>query len=313
MISKLGLFTPYTLRFHSDYYRECPSSLLKRSVILFDQLVFVNHNSKSKIFIEDLVRKETNNNFNEIMDCFQPVSHFVDTAKLLSFKVNDDSNLWYGPGSEDFLKFMKGYVSKRFDFDADNVKNAEEYDLLDFYVTAMSADFDYLFQLSKYNKEFSALYTKLHGDSYNATYAKIASTPEEVLRKVASINYFDFAKLTWQQILELKRSNFLQDFRKQFFIWLQEYEVAQNKDEFEAKLDSFMNSSKFAFLKSNRPVISKEIGKVLINNLPLNFVNPISVYSDVKSILGAVNTKQKLGWLFFIQEAFDFSTENSKI
>ena len=106
-----------------------------------------------------------------------------------------------------------------------------------------------------------------------------ANVPERLLEKVCSINYFDFGKLTWQQLLELKRSHFISDFRKQFSIWLNEYSQSKNELEFERKLDYFIKSSNFEFLKNNKPNLTKEILKAIADFIPFPKFNPISIYS----------------------------------
>lgn len=310
MISKFGLFTPYTLRFFSDYYNEDSSTLLKRSLVLFDQMTYISREKNNSDFIKNIVSSESTKNKTEILKYFVPATDFVSKEWITtnSFTVNPESNMYYGPNSNEFLKFIKDFITKRFGFDAYNVIKREEFEILDFYVSALSADFDFLFQLSKKNSEISALYTELHRDAYFATYENKTNLSERVLNKVCTLNLIDFGKLTWEQIIELKNSQFINDFRIKLFEWINEYNATDDESSFENSVEKYIKESNFKFLSQNTPKLGSNITTGILGNLPSPIiVNPVSIYSFIKQIKKDVQTKKDFGWLFFIQEVYSKS------
>jgi hypothetical protein len=315
MIPKFGLFSPYTLRFHAEYNYESKSSLLKRSMILFDQLVYVEPGKHDKGFVAELIHQDSTPIEKEVVSLFKPVMDFVtdDALTDMAFTVDPSSNLWYGPNSAQFLLFMKDFLTTHFGFDAYNVKNAQEFEILDYYVTALSADFTFLFQMSQQNKDISALYTQLHRDAYFATYGDTQITAERVLQKVCSLNFFDFGKLTWGQILELRQSHFLQDFRIKFQEWLIEYKLSRDESDFSKKMDLYLKASNFEFLRENQPKVLAKTVAGIVANIPLGIIGPIiSIYDSGSQLFKDVKSKKDFGWLFFIQEAFYKSNQHAR-
>jgi hypothetical protein len=308
---KYGLFSPYTLRFHSDLYHEPKSALLKRSIILFDEMAYIARDIEEN-FINEIIYSETTENVKKVIELFKPIADFVgqDYMDSLRLRVRPESNLRYGPNGQEFAEYIRGFVTRHFGFDAYNVKNAYEFDILDFYVSALSSDFDYLFHLSNYNTDFSALFTELHRDAYFATYRDQTNIPERILEKVCSINYFDFGKLSWHQILELKQSHFLKDFRVKFFGWLDDFNQTQDLAVFEKNIDQYIKSSTFDFLKANQPAVGTDIATGILGNIPTPFPNPVSIYASAMTVRKDIKLRKEFGWLFFIQEAFHKYTGN---
>ncbi|MEO9551918.1 MULTISPECIES: hypothetical protein [Flavobacteriaceae] len=311
MIPKFGLFTPYTLRFHSEYYNEDANAFLKRCMVMFENMTFVSRREQDNDFIEKTIRTQTNENIKGILEYFKPAEELVtaDFISDISFTVKPESNMYYGPNHDTFVNFIKDFLTKKFGFDAHNIQNAKEYEMLDFYATALSADFNYLFQISKKNEEVSALYTELHKDAYFTTYNQNAIIPERVLQKICSLNYFDFAKLSWAEIIELKRSKFISDFRIKFSEWLNDYSTSQNIEEFEKRIDRYIKESNFDFLSRNKPNVKSEVASGILGNIPLPFSipNPVAIYSSISQVKKEIKLKNEFGWLFFIQEAYEKS------
>ncbi|WP_183564733.1 hypothetical protein [Mucilaginibacter sp. SP1R1] len=306
-MSRFGLFTPYTIRFHTDLYNEPASALLKRSLILFDHNIYLEPRGQDKDFVKQIIGINDGKEQREVMALFKPVSEFVTDEWLdeRRFTVDPETNLWYGPHGQQFGKFIKQFLTDRFGFDAFNYQNAKEFEMVDYYTTALSADFNFLLQISNYNPDISALFTELHRDAYFATYHNSASTPERVLEKVCSVNYFDFGKLSWTQILELKRSHFLKDFRAKFLEWLTEFEQTHDLEKFEHDIDRYIRSSTFKFLEANRPAVITDSLTGILGNVPLPIpLNPVSIYSSFMSVRKDILQRNKFGWLFFIQEAY---------
>ena len=313
MSQKFGLFTPYTLKFHADYFNESSNNFLKRSLILFDELTYMSPRIKDKNFLEKLIVDKNPDIVKQILSNFKPIEEFVDDDFIseISFTVKPESNMWYGPNSKFFLKFIKDHIREKFGFDPDNYKSRNEFEILDYYVTALSADVNFLFQISRKIPEVSALYTELHRDAFFATYNEKSAPPERLLKSIASINYFDFGKLSWKQILELKQSQFVNDFRLKFDEWIEDYEQIGNIESIEKKIDQYIKESNFKFLSENRPLTRLNILSSILENIPTPFPNPLAVYKTVSQTLDNFQTEKDYGWLFFIQESFHKSQNSA--
>jgi len=314
MTPKFGLFTPYTLRFHSDYYNENNNDFLKRCFVLFDNLVFISPRKQDKDFVENIIRSECPDVALEIIKTFKPVNEFVsdDLLSEISFQIDPELNMCYGPNRNEFLIFIHEFLNKKFGIDSYNVNNRKEFEILDYYISALSADFNFLFRISKENKDISALFTELHRDAYFATFGGKTNVPERVLKKICSVNYFDFSNLTWPQILELKRSHFLSDFRVKFTDWLEEYSLSENIEKFEENINKYIRTSNFEFLKRNKPNLKKDIAIGVLGNIPIPIPNPVAILSSMQTVREDLKIKKDFGWLFFIQEAYYKSINNSE-
>ena len=305
MNQKFGLFTPYTLKFHADYYMESSRNFLKRSFILFDEMAYITPRIKDEGYLNKLII-DSSKTRKEVLTYFKPINEFVDQDFIseISFTIRPESNMWYGPNSKHFFKFIKSYVKDKFDFDPENYKTKNEFEILDYYVTALSADVNFLFQISRKVPEISALYTELHRDAYFATYSERTSVPERILKSITNVNYFDFANLTWAQLLELRQSQFLEDFRKKISEWIGEFDLASNPLSFEQKIDKYIKESNFDFLQQNRPLTRLNILSAIIENVPTVVPNPLAVYNTLSRTMADFETEKEFGWLFFIQEAY---------
>lgn len=313
MNQKFGLFTPYTLKFHADYYNESSSNFLKRSLILFDELAFIAPRVKDENFLERLIDDKNPHTRERVLSNFKPIKEFVenDFIEEISFIVKPESNMYYGPNRNYFLEFIKNHIRQKFGFDPDNYQSKNEFEILDYYVTALSADVNFLFQISRKIPELSALYTELHRDAFFATYNEKSAPPERLIKSIASVNYFDFGKLSWAQILELKHNQFVNDFRIKFAEWIEEYKELGNIEYVERKIDQYIKESNFNFLSQNRPLTRINILSSILENIPTPFPNPLAVYKTVSQTVDNFQTEKEFGWLFFIQEAFHKSKNST--
>lgn len=314
MEQKFGLFSPYTLKFHEDQTKQHSGTLLKRSFILFDEMVYIQQRKKDSGFLELALAEGDNRHLPELIQYFKPVEDFIDEDYLgdVSFTPMDGTtNMYYSHRTEIYKDFIRRYLTKTYGFDAFNVKSAQEFEILDFYVSALSADVHFLLNISKKENAFSALYTSLHRDAYFATFDQKQEVVERVLDKVCSLKYFDFANLTWKQILELRNSHFLKDFRKKFQEWLAEFNRGGSENEFEQKIGRFLNDSTFEFISRHKPNMGEQITTAIIENIPTPFSPLISIYSSFLDIQNAYLEKEKFGWLFFVQEAIEKERTNN--
>lgn len=305
---KIGLFTPYTLKFHADYYNESSVNFLKRSFIIFDEMAYIAPRRKDDGFLEKVIN--FSNVQKDVLSAFKPIKEFVDEEYIsdISFQVMPESNMYYGPNRDLFMNFIKDFIKKKFDFDPNNYKTKNEFEILDYYTSALSADVNYLFQISKKLPEVSALYTELHKDAYLATYSEKTVSPESLLKSIGAVNYFDFSQLSWDQIIELKQSRFLEDFRVKFSEWLIELESSNNSLLFEQKIDKYIKEANFNFLRQKKPLTRINVLSRVIENIPTVVPNPLAVYNALSQTVNDFQTEEEFGWMFFIQEAFHKAT-----
>lgn len=311
--SKFGLFTPYTLRFHRDYYGEEGSKLIKRNLILFESLTYIAPMKQDKEFLSELFATDNTKLLSEMKPYFHPILEFVSEEQIshISFTVDPNTNMWHGPHGDRYDAFVRKHLNMRFGITLENSMEPKNFQILDFYMSALTSDMNFLLRLSNCNPEISGLFSELHRDAYLATYGNETISSGQVLEKICSLNYFDFGNLTWEQILELKRSHFISDFRKKIDEWLIDFIKTKDEQLFEKNLDRFIKTSQFEFLQQNKPNNIKDgilnaLGEI---PMPYGLPNPISIYSSGSQLIKNEILKKDFGWLFFIQEGFTKSKE----
>ncbi len=104
----------------------------------------------------------------------------------------------------------------------------------------------------------------------------------------------DIIDIEWNDIVDLRYSPFLCDFRQKYF------QLAE-KNETDKLVDHYYNGLvKLAEIVKPKP--TNEIVKAILVNLPIPPINPISIVSSVNDIYKSKTLKRDFGWLFFLNE-----------
>ena len=114
------------------------------------------------------------------------------------------------------------------------------------------------------------------------------------LVQLAAIDVVDYGSLSWREILELRRSPFLTEFRNKLAL------VEQTQD---VNIQQLLWSDLWGFAAENKPSPSKTILSGLLANLPISPLNPFSVGMALRDTAKADTQKRKYGWLYFVMEA----------
>ncbi len=317
MISKYGVFTPYSLNLYSECNTDSPANFLKRNAILFEHLVIVPQGigplDGSMLFTKssylNAFSREEIKNKSDFGNILLTIDDFVEEDKLKDFYQPSDFNdsMWAGEYSDRYLDFVYTYVQNKLGLPSKEIQSKDHWEELKYYIGTISTDFQILHEARKRLEGFSALFTEMHENAFKATYnlsqSKIDHNP--VINQIEEINCFDFGILSWDEIIELRKSEFVKDFRFHMFTWINEFYKTNDVDEFQKKINKFINTAKFDFIDRHEPDVSKSIISGIIDNIPLPIpVNPISVLSTISDIRKESKERKEFGWLFFVQKAF---------
>jgi hypothetical protein len=315
-IKKYGVFTPYSLMLYTECNTDNPANFLKRNAILFENLVVVPQGigpldgtgliTKSSYL--NIYSKEKIKYKKEFEELLLTIEDFVEEKDINDFysPSNKETSMWGGEKSESYIDFIKKYVQNKRSLDSPEIQSREHMEELKYYIGTISSDFQILSESIKHFDTFSALFSEIHEEAFKATYNQVESKTQNkrVISSIESINHFDFGKLSWDEIIILRKSDFLKDFRKKIFEWTNEYLTLNNQQEFQLKIDKYIEDAKFEFIEKQQPKLFKTILTGITGNIPLPIpVNPVSVLASVQQIKNEMNNKKDYGWLFFIQKA----------
>lgn len=114
------------------------------------------------------------------------------------------------------------------------------------------------------------------------------------LVQLATIRAADYAALSWYEVLKLRRSSFLEEFR----IKLAHVEKAGSID-----MQQELWGDLWRFAAENKPSPGKTAMSGLLANLPIGPVNPFSVGVALADAARADTQRRKYGWLYFVMES----------
>ena len=317
-IPKYGVFTPSTLMLYDDFEDDNSKNLLKKSSILFDKLIIIplglgplNGSGIMTLerFVESFTRGEAVKDFKNYLSIFQSIDEFGDEAYTKKFYMSEYSqySLWQGEKSDRYIDFVKEYVKKKYNYKTKEISSREHFDLLKNYIGRISADFSTLSLATQDLNSASGLFSQIHEEAFKFTMDIVEpKIVNNLINQIEQINYFDFGNLSWNEIIELRQSNFVQDFRRFVNEWFTMYKTSDfDKLDFESRLEKFINDSKFSFIEENTPNLKRSILSGILGNLPLPIpLNPVSIVETINSIENQYNMIDKYGWLMFIQKTY---------
>lgn len=318
-----GIFTPYSLNLYSETNSDNPGNFLKRNAILFEKLVIVPRGigalDGTGIFTKESYlnsySKEQIKDKKEFSKLLLSIDDFVDTeedSRNFYSPQNPETSMWTGENSHEYIQFIMEYVQKKNGYDKPVIQSREHKKELEYYIGTISMDFQILTEASLKFTNFSGLYSEIHEKAFKATYNKdINATKEKkVINTVETINHFDFGTLTWDEIIVLRKSGFVNDFREKIFEWTEEYKNGVDNLAVEQKIDKFINDAKFDFIEKRKPNFIRSLLTGILGNIPLPIpINPISVLSAGEQIINDKKINKEFGWLMFIQKTRKTATK----
>jgi hypothetical protein len=104
----------------------------------------------------------------------------------------------------------------------------------------------------------------------------------------------DLAPLSWKDVLELRSSPFLEDFRKFY------REASLSADP--RQLDDLYLVALERLAREVRPSPYEEAFVGVLSNIPFPSINPFSLAASTRAFLKAKTTRREYGWMFFLRE-----------
>ena len=321
---KYGIFTPYTSILYSECYNEKTSNFLKKNAILFDHLVLVPQGlgpigeSGFNFTKMDFLNGRTGEKIkykSDLEKILLLIDDFVDNEPERDEfynPTNDNESMWSGSQSDNYIEFVTDYVVKKYNKESLSQLTRDEYKELKWYVGTISYDFQVLSNATKKFDNFSAMFSEIHENAFRSTYKNYDFTLDKgnVISEVEEISFFDFGEFTWDEIITLRKSEFIDDFRNKIQEWTTEYIHSTNKIEFENKLEKYISDAKFDFIERRRPSLTKTSILGILGNIPLPIpVNPVSILSTVNDVRKDFKDKKDFDWLFFIQKAYKMNNK----
>ncbi|MFW6046601.1 MAG: hypothetical protein ACOCP4_02280 [Candidatus Woesearchaeota archaeon] len=316
-LKKFGIFTPYSVNLYAETNSDNPANFLKRNAILFENLVIVPQGigplDGSELFTKEsylnAYSKERIKQKEELKKILLTIEDFVnkeDDLRHFYMPQNPETSMWLGQNSSSYIDFIKKYVQIKNGYDKPEIQSRDHKKELEYYIGAISMDFQILAEVTRRFENFSGLYSEIHEQAFTATYGQkeVKTNSKKVITAVETINYFDFGSLTWDEIIELRKSQFANDFRKKVWEWTNEFNSGVDNVEVENKIYRFIDDAKFDFIEERKPNQLKTSLTGILGNIPLPIpVNPISIASAIDQSVIDNKAKKEFGWLLFIQKA----------
>lgn len=313
-LPSLGVFTPYTLMLHQDATGESAMTFLKRSLILFEKLMIIpdglpmsgGHNALTKErYLGLLGRGDSFCSTSEFTSLFLLSEEVLDKdLKLMDVLDNSEDDLWGGEHGDRFVKFVEDLVEAQIAGSGGRLDESDAWEMKKAYVGNISSDYQTLMLVTKLGGDYSGLFTEFHEAAAKATLGIGTPSHDSVVRSVGQVNTLDFGSLTWDQVMELRRSGYCASFRKWANDWVSEYRDTGDAQKFEERLRRATEEAKFALIGQLEPSITKSVLGAIVGNLPIPIANPYSIVSGLNLVKQSIERKRDYGWLFFVQHAF---------
>ncbi|WP_143273699.1 hypothetical protein [Aquimarina sp. MAR_2010_214] len=316
---KYGIYTIESQILHSEYYSENPSLFLKRNAILFDKLVIADGSEIygfDKLHYLNGASKEVIKNKADLEKILLSIKDFIsddNNKKPINEQPKHEDSMWGGENSSDYIEFVSDYYLKKVGKSSISKLGRYEYKELKGYIGGISNDFQTLSLANEISKDFSALFSEIHEKAFRHTYQNEKRFDKgDVIREIEKINFIDFGGLSWDEIIILRKSEFIKDFRLKIFDWTTDFLKTKDVEKFQSDLNKFINDAKFDFIDRKKPNLKKTSILGILGNIPLPIpVNPISLANSAKEIRDDIKIKKDFDWLFFIQKAYKMTMPNN--
>ncbi len=316
-IPTYGVFTQPVLMMHGHRTGERSHAYLKRALVLFEKLVFIpeglgdmggpDESISKRVWISKVAAADEPDAVKRLeqlilldRDLVTDVKSFHDS--MMDFREDD---LWTGIHSDRFVSFVSRLVD-------DDDSLTDKWEMKKFFIGSIDSDYRLLRAITRDFDDCTALLSEIHEQAVLATFGTPTPNPDSVLRRVADLNTFDFAQLSWSQIFRLRESGFVTDFRKKIAEWVMKYGMSDDLASFQQSLAKMVDEAKYDLIGAVEPNVRGTILSAIGGNLPSPIgVNPISLFGSVRDTMKQHSLKKKFGWLFFIQRCRKMATKDS--
>ncbi len=317
-IPELGVFSPFTLELYLNVTGESPNRFLKRASVIFERLLLFPlglgdmggpHELISKERYLSAFTKDCSTDLNNLCKIVILDKDLIDNVESIYEELNthEDCDLWMGTEGDKYIKFIENYVNMSVGQN-DLIENWEAQKRL---IGNIDADCKLFKVIQRNFGECSGLFTELHEGALLYTLSERIGNLANVVTTLSNLSTFDFGDLSWADIFNLRKSEFVKEFRHRLAQWALDYAASPDSVSFQRELTTFITEAKFDLIGDTAPKTRETVLSGIGGNIPFPFlVNPIGVYSSIQSIRHAHTLKNKYGWLFFIQRARHASKPN---
>lgn len=285
-----------------------PSDVIKRAAILFNRLLFhpqgiPKEYKKRRTKVEllaDIAAK-----YEHEREYLRRSQEFSDFILLTDELVEDTESFYrkiYNISRESSAKWKIDdlYSSARFKKTVGLHPDPE--DIHTWYSWKLTLFLDFcLFDVAKEMfPNAVGLFSDLHKEVIRFATNKVNNEAQEIelITRLETLSIADFAKISWPKIFELRKSEFLANFRHRLS------EIANVQASSSKNIDIEVFSDLWNLMADFRPDLPRSYFTAILGNLPLPIIlNPVSLLAAVKDIKKQHTLKKQYGWLFFIQEA----------
>lgn len=123
-----------------------------------------------------------------------------------------------------------------------------------------------------------------------------AASPLDLLQELVPAAMFDFGHLSWSQILDLRSSTHVHDFRRH----IRELELLPA-----ATIRQRWHDDIETMAALGKPSLGKVLVSGILGNLPISPLNPIAIGQSVTDYFRSDETLRRFGWVYFVMEGRD--------
>ena len=315
MIKKNGVLTLPTILFYNGMKTDL-ESIFKNCAIMFDDVKLITASVSGAIVssagedshvesaVKSLLKESAFFQSNEFKKIFKYDSEFDLYSNELIADPSGENSFNSDKNKELFSLLVSKVVDK---YETKIPKSDPRYDLtIGFYKNLILNNYSIFEQLTEKNPELSSLMSPIFRNLvFEVSRARLES-PQDVIKEVEKINLIDFAQFTWDEILELRSSEFAKDFRIKFSELVSRFGRNIDTKTLNYELNKFIIDSKFRFISDNKPDLKRTVFRTLLGKVPIpKFLNPIAVYDSVDRIDKERYLGEEYGWIYFIEDVYE--------
>lgn len=314
ILETIGILTFSSLQIFKMALQQSRVSVMKRAALMFDCILlptepgagvgrdqFLTISGNSNIREIDPVTKTK-----EYLSMFLDVSDITENTKEYRnylFDV-DYSDFWGGEKSKDYINLAKKMLQEVYGQKA-NLK-----DELEFLLPNLSEDIKIYRYFTDRKEGLLPIVTEWHSRMIQEILNESAQNPDRVMRSLADRSIPDFASLSWEDIMKLRKDGLVGVFRNKMNEFITTLTTDKPDsivvDHFTREIDSTM----WELVGSVTPNMPSTILGGIMSNVPLPIpVNPVSIGLAGKDIYEKHKLRSNYGWLMLINKARGLSSK----
>lgn len=222
---------------------------------------------------------------------------YADFANRLRDSTEHD--LWHGPSAKRFAQWVADRVEDDVRTGKTGDSPRERREGAKSYIGNLSYDYKLLVAASQRSDEFAGLFSRLHQEAASSTFGTHEVTGETIVQSLAEVAMCDFGALSWEQIFILRRSGFVDDFRKQIADWTMTTNSHLTPDQLGRSIDRLVKDAMFSLIEETKPDLPLSVMSAVVGAIP-----GLGALASAKTLYDAsteLHRQRQYGWLYFVQ------------